>query len=191
METNSSMTHFPPSPPLALHYSPSKAKEEAPPLALHYSPSIVKEEAPPLGVHPPLLTNLLSPPTVKPEEPYYGNESCQVEEEIPPSWQLAGTNKETIVVSDDERGKGEEASHIANHLVEEHFELLFEMWKRQDDQMHCQGIISQRMGILFKALMDAPAKARCPTCRKQFTPICNDPPRYDDKPLITSAIFFF
>jgi hypothetical protein len=111
METNSSMVHFPPSPPLALNYSPS----------------IVKEEVPPLGVRPPMDTNLLAPPIVKPGDPSYGDESCQVEEEIPPSWQLEGTDKETIAASDDEKGKEEEAPHFANHLAEENLELLFDL----------------------------------------------------------------
>jgi hypothetical protein len=70
METTSSTTHFHPSPPPALNYSPS----------------IVEEEAPPLGVHPPMATNLLAPPVINLGEPYYGDGSFQVEEEIPPSW---------------------------------------------------------------------------------------------------------
>jgi hypothetical protein len=159
METTSSTTHFPPSPPPALLYSPS----------------IVKEEAPPLGKRIPLATNLLAPPVIKPGEPYYGDGSCQVEEEIPPSWQLenmAGTDKEIIAGGDDETGKEEEAlpQHFSNHLAEEHLELLFEIRQRQDDQMHCQGVISQRMDIMFEALTDAPTQARCPTCRQRFTP---------------------
>jgi hypothetical protein len=48
----------------------------------------VKEEAPPLDAHTPIPTNLLAPPIVKPGEPYYGDGSCQVEEEIPPNLQL-------------------------------------------------------------------------------------------------------
>ena len=80
-----------------------------------------------MGVHLPLVTNLLSPQAIKPEEPYYGDRSCQVEEEIPPSWQLAGTDKETIAVGDNEKGKEEEALHSSNHLAKEHLELLFEI----------------------------------------------------------------
>jgi hypothetical protein len=54
-------------------------------------------------------------------------------------------------VGDDEKRKKEEASHSANHLVEEHLELLFKIRQQQDDHMHCQSIISQIMDILFKA----------------------------------------
>jgi hypothetical protein len=56
-----------------------------------------------LGAHPTLPTNLLAPPIVKPGDPYYGDGSCQVEEEIPPSWQLeiqTGTAKDTTTEAD-------------------------------------------------------------------------------------------
>jgi hypothetical protein len=112
-----------------------------------------------------MTTNLLAPLVIKSGEPSYGDESCQVEEEIPPSWQLEGTDKETIAAGDDETSNGEEASHFANHLAKEHLELLFKIRQRQDDQMHCQGVMSQRMDILFEALIDAPTQSRCPTCR--------------------------
>jgi hypothetical protein len=127
-----------------------------------------------LGRVSPSSYQPLSPPIVKPGDPYYDDESCQVEEEIPPSWQLenkAGTDKE-INAEGDEMGKEEEAlpQQFANHLVEEHIELLFEIRQKQDDQVHSQSVLSQRMDILFEALTDAPAQARCPTCKQRFTP---------------------
>jgi hypothetical protein len=114
-------------PPLPLHYNPNIVKEEAPPLVFHYSPSTMKEEAPPLGVRPPLVTNLLAPLAVKLGEPYYGEERCQVEEKIPPSWQLTGIGKKTIATGNDKTSKGEEASHFSSHLVEEYLELFLQI----------------------------------------------------------------
>jgi hypothetical protein len=80
-----------------------------------------------------MATNLLVPPVINLGEPYYGDGSCQVEEEIPPSWQLAGIDKETIAVGDDKKGKEEEAPHFSNHLTEDHLDLLFEIRQQQDD----------------------------------------------------------
>jgi hypothetical protein len=138
METTSSTVHFPPSPPPVLLYSPN----------------IFKEEAPPFGERIPLATNLLAPLVIKSGEPYYVDGSFQVEEAIPPSWKMEnmeGTDKEIIARGDEETGKVEEAlpHHFSNHLAEHHLELLFKIRQRQDDHMHCQGIISQRMDILF------------------------------------------
>jgi len=98
-----------------------------------------------------------------------------VEEEIPPSWQLenmVGTDKEIITGGDDETGKEEEAlpQHFSNHLTEEHLELLFKIRERKDDEIHCQGFISQRIDILFEVLTEAPTQARCLICRQWFTP---------------------
>jgi hypothetical protein len=87
----------------------------------------VKEKMPPSEVCLPTATSLLGPPVLKPGEPYYGDVSCIVEEEIPPSWQLTDAGKESITVEDDGIGKGDEGSHFANHLVEEHLEVLFDI----------------------------------------------------------------
>jgi hypothetical protein len=54
-----------------------------------------------------------------------------VEEEIPPSWQLTGAGKEPTTAGGDEMGKGEVTSHFANHLAEEHLELLFDIRQRR------------------------------------------------------------
>jgi hypothetical protein len=78
-----------------------------------------------------------------------------VEEEIPPSWKMEnmeGTDKEIIARGRQETGKEEEAlpHHFSNHLTEEHLELLFKIRQRWDDQMHCQGVISQRMDTILR-----------------------------------------
>jgi hypothetical protein len=93
-----------------------------------------------------------------------------VEEEIPPSWQLTGAGKDSTAAEDTGMDKGEESSHSAYHLAEEHLELLFDIRQRQDEQVHGQGIINQRLDLLFEAFTDAPAQARCPTCKQRFTP---------------------
>jgi hypothetical protein len=80
-----------------------------------------------------MATNLLAPPVINLGEPYYGDGSYQVEEEIPPSWQLVGMDKETIVAGGDEKGKEEETLHFANHLAKNYLDLLFEIKQRQDD----------------------------------------------------------
>jgi hypothetical protein len=143
VEASSSRAHFPLSIP--------------PPLP---GLNLVKEEVPPSGTCPPLATNLLAPPIVKPGDPYYGDGSCKVEEEIPPSWQLednaVAANKIIAEVVGQEEEE-EQPQHFANRLVEEHLLLLFEIRQRQDDQMHSQSILGQRMDILFDALTDAPA----------------------------------
>jgi hypothetical protein len=41
--------------------------------------------------------------------------------------------------------------------MEEHLQLIFEIRKKQDDQMHSQHILGQRMDIMFDALVDSPA----------------------------------
>jgi hypothetical protein len=74
---------------LALLHGTSPVKLEAEASTAHYPPTLqplckVKEEAPPLDARTPLPTNLLAPPIIKPGDPYYGDGSCQVEEEIPP-----------------------------------------------------------------------------------------------------------
>jgi hypothetical protein len=157
LEATSSTTHFPPSPP-----------------QLH-SPSGAKEETPPLGTHHTLDPYFLAPPVVKPGDKYYGDGSCKVEEEIPPSWQLdniTGTGMDFNTEADKEIGKEEEDQphHFSNHLVEEHLQILFEIRQKQEDQVHSQNVINQRMNIMFEALSDAPASARCPMCSQRFTP---------------------
>lgn len=64
-----------------------------------------------------------------------------VEEEIPPSSQLennAGTTETIKTRADNEAIKEEEdqSQHFANCLMEEHLQLLFEIRKNQDDQVH-------------------------------------------------------
>nr|ABK23844.1 unknown [Picea sitchensis] len=97
-----------------------------------------------------------------------------VEEEIPPSSQLennAGTTETIKTRADNEAIKEEEdqPQHFANRLMEEHLQLLFEIRKKQDDQVHSQSILNQQMDILFDALTDAPVRAKCPTCSQEFT----------------------
>jgi hypothetical protein len=156
METPSSSTH---SPSLPLHYHVSTVKEEVPPPPLHPSLTTVKEEAPPPVLHPglnslnvtapplevhfPTATNLLAPPILKSGEPYYGDGSCIVEEEISSSWQLTGAKKDSTAAEDKGMDKGEERSHSTYHMAEEHLELLFDLRQRQNERVNGQGIINQ------------------------------------------------
>jgi hypothetical protein len=83
-----------------------------------------------------------------------------VEEEIPPSWQLIDAGKESTATEGNVIGKGYERSHFSNHLVEEHLELLFDICQQQDEHVHGQGVINQRLDMLLEALTDAPEQAQ-------------------------------
>jgi hypothetical protein len=74
-----------------------------------------------------------------------------VEEEIPPSWQV---EENTVIASEDK--EVEWPLLCANRLSEEHLQLIFEIRQKQDDQLHSQRILGQRLDILFDALADAP-----------------------------------
>jgi len=91
-----------------------------------------------------------------------------VEEEIPPSWQV---KEHMMNVGEDK--EVERALLYANRLSEEHLQLIFEIRQKQDDQLHSQRILGQRLDILFNALVDAPARTRCPTCGQKYTPVYN------------------
>jgi hypothetical protein len=88
--------------------------------------------SPPLEARLPTTTNLLAPPNYKPGDYYSGDESCIVEEEIPPSWLLTNVGKNPTVAEDTGKAKGEENLPSAYRLAEEHLELLFDIRKRQD-----------------------------------------------------------
>jgi hypothetical protein len=57
----------------------------------------------------PTATSLLTPPVLRPSEPYYGDRICIVEEEIPPSWQLKDAEKDSTSMEDKGMDKGEES----------------------------------------------------------------------------------
>jgi hypothetical protein len=128
------------------------------PHLLHgFSPT--KREAPPSCARIPLATSLLPPPKLNPQDPYYGDGSCMVEEEIPLRWQV----EENIVVVSEDKEEGQ--PHLfSNHLTEDNLQLIFEIRKKQDDQMHSQRILGQRMDIIFYALAEDPAWTQCPMC---------------------------
>jgi hypothetical protein len=164
-------------------------KEEASPLCVHIPLStphffhgliLVKKEVPPSFANIPLATSLLPPPPPpakrNPQDPYCEDGSCMVEEEIPPRWQVEenkmAANENTTEVTSEEKEE-EKPQQFANLLMEEHLQLIFEIGQNQDDQMHSQRILGQRMDILFEALADAPARTRCPTCGQRFTPVYN------------------
>jgi hypothetical protein len=60
-----------------------------------------------------------------------------------------------------------------NHLTKEHLQIIFEIWQKQDDQLHSQHILGQRLDILFDALVDAPARTRCQMCGQKYTLVYN------------------
>jgi len=158
LEATSSMTHFPPS-PTQLH-----------------NPSGAKDEAPPMGMCHTLDPYFLAPPVVKPGNKYYGDGSWKVEKEIPLRWQLdnlTGTGMDFNTEVDKEIGKEEEEDqphHFSNHLAKKHLQILFDIRKKQEDQVHSQNVINQRMNILFQALSDAPVSAIYLMSSQQFTP---------------------
>jgi hypothetical protein len=78
---------------------------------------------PPSEAHLPMATSLLDPPT----EPYWEDKGCIVEEEIPPKWKLIDAGENPIAGEDTGTDKGEECSHVAYHLEDEHLELLFDI----------------------------------------------------------------
>jgi hypothetical protein len=59
--------------------------------------------------------------------------------EIPPRWKVeenaAASNEITTKVADKEEEE-DQPQQFANHLMEEHLQLLFEIRQKQDDQMH-------------------------------------------------------
>jgi len=58
----------------------------------------------------------------------YGNDSCMVEEEIPPSWHV---EENTVIASED---KEVEWHHLcSNRLTEENLQLIFEIQQKKDD----------------------------------------------------------
>jgi hypothetical protein len=85
---------------------------------------------------------------------------------------ISAANEDTIVFANEEKEE-EQPQQFANHLMEEHLQLIFEIRQKQDDQMHSQCILGQRMEILFGTLANAPAWNRCPTCGQRFTLVYN------------------
>jgi hypothetical protein len=83
----------------------------------------------------------------------FGTGGCIVEEEIPPSRQV-----EDHSTSAGEETEVETPLLSPNRLSDEHLQIIFEMRQKQDDQLHIQRILGQRMDILFDALVDAPAR---------------------------------
>lgn len=65
-------------------------------------------------------------------------------------------NEITTEVANKEK-EDEQPPQFANRLMEEHLQILLEIRQKQDDQMHSQSILSQRMDILFDELADSPA----------------------------------
>jgi hypothetical protein len=86
-----------------------------------------------------------------------------VEEEIPPSWQVATpTTTMDAVDADLEMDADlmeEPPPPTPIRLPDEHLQLIFELRQKMDDQAHIQQILGQRMDLLFDAMMEAPAGA--------------------------------
>ena len=54
---------------------------------------------------------------------------------------------------------------------EEHLQILFKIRQKQDDKMHSQIILGQRMDIFFNALINSPTRTKFPTCGQWFTSV--------------------
>jgi hypothetical protein len=179
METPSLTEHSPP-PPQHLPTILNTVKEEALPSIQHPGPKLDDVE-PPSAPQPgpslvkmegsPPRASLPSPSTSHDFQPRWWEGGCIVEEEIPPSWQLTGDGENPITTEDTGKDGGEEGSHYTYHLAAEHLELLFDIRQRQDEQVHGQRTIHQRLDLLFEALSDAPPQAQCPTCKQKFIPV--------------------
>jgi hypothetical protein len=85
--------------------------------------------------------------------------------------QAGKVEEHTLIASEDK--EVERPLLYANRLSEEHLQLIFEIQQKQDDQLHSQCILGQRLDILFDALADAPAQTRCPTCGQKYTHVYN------------------
>jgi hypothetical protein len=182
---NQRSSEAPPSTPHLLHgFNP--VKEEASPSCAHIPPStphflhglsLVKEEVPPSCVRIPLATSLLPPPQnsirrtpiTEMAAAWWRRKSPRAGRWRKTQWTA---NEDTTVVASEEKEE-EQPQQFANRLTEEHLQLIFEIRQKQDDQMHSQRILDQRMDILFDALADAPVRTRCPTCGQWFTPVYN------------------
>jgi hypothetical protein len=53
-------------------------------------------------------------------------------------------------------------------LSQEHLQLIFDMRRDVEEQLHRQTTLSRCLDVLFDALSSEPAKSRCPTCCQPF-----------------------
>jgi hypothetical protein len=87
----------------------SSEPPSSPPHSIHGN-FPVKEETPPSRERTPLLTNPLAPPKINPQDPVFGDGSCMVEEEIPPSWQV----EEHMVITSEDK----EVEHLCSMQID-------------------------------------------------------------------------
>jgi hypothetical protein len=84
-------------------------------------------------------------------------------EETPPTeFDATTTQHEEIVVS------VEKALLNPQHFLDDHLQLIFEMHRNMEDQLHNHIILSCRMDLLFNFLSGAPAQKHYLTCNQLF-----------------------
>jgi hypothetical protein len=84
-------------------------------------------------------------------------------EEIPPTSFDADTTPHEDTV-----GKIEQPLLNPHHFLDDHLQLIFDMRRNLEDQLHNQSILNRHMDLLFDSLSGAPDKKRCPTCGQRF-----------------------
>jgi hypothetical protein len=107
---------------------------------------------------------------------------CVVEEEIPPSWLKDWTTRNvptttevthwlameetpptdfdaTTTQHEEMVGSVEQTSLNPHHFSDDHLQLIFEMHRNMEDQLHNQSILSRHMDLLFDSLSSAPPRS--------------------------------
>jgi hypothetical protein len=111
---------------------------------------------------------LLPPPKINPQDPVFGTGKLHGGGGNSPKLAGGGAHDEHW------RGQG---SGVASALCKSTLggapPTHFQIRQKQDDQLHSQRILGQRLDILFDALVDAPARTRCPTCGQKYIPVYN------------------
>jgi hypothetical protein len=126
--------------------------------------------------HPPLC--ILSP-TLRTRRPSLGCSTpattttldwatCIIEEEIPQEVR----HEETLPPPSTALDQGPRSTCS---LSPEHLDLIFEMRRDMQEQLHRHTLLSSRLDLLFDTLSETPGQRRCPTCAQSFifTPVGN------------------
>jgi hypothetical protein len=146
----------------------------------------LEEETPMLDFHPQttppktrIVTHFQGDSQIQGGNTGGDTSDCIVEEEIPPSWQVTQNTPNNAALEEAPPENADEDMDLEQPLLtphrfsDDHLQIIFDMRRTLDDQMHNQRILGQRMDLLFDALTDAPDKKRCPTCGQKFVPAYN------------------
>jgi hypothetical protein len=158
--------------------------DEYPPMAY------VEEEIPAVLVQIPptsLLYTVLDPQYLPntPGQSTLGTDSaleldtCIIEEEIPQEEcneeEIPPTSQPPLVTTSEP-----EWIHTY-HLSQDHLDLIFDMRRDMEEQLHQHTILSSRLDMLFDALSGEPNKRRCSVCTQSFIFAPTRPQPHGDK----------